>query len=160
MVLASRSECSGRGPRKRWGAFPWGFGVHAPCTLEFTLPACARAFRTRLGLDHAAGDGGCARGSVILDVGKRTTLSTSTLLAGPSGVVSTGSLPLAVSEGSSRLILDADSVADDHPAGTDPLGIRDLVNWIEPLLELDPNQVQVEVLRRARKRCRPGKDGP
>ncbi len=38
----------------------WGLGVHAEHALEYPLPPCAGAFRTQMGLDQAAGNGGCA----------------------------------------------------------------------------------------------------
>jgi len=48
---------------ERWG---WGFGVHARTELEFELCDAVRALRTRVGLDHVVGEGGCARAELRL----------------------------------------------------------------------------------------------
>ena len=54
------------GPLESAGmVFPSGFGVHAACELQFPLSPLVRSFRTRLGLDRLAGDGGCVRAKVL-----------------------------------------------------------------------------------------------
>jgi hypothetical protein len=130
--------------------YGWGLGVHARHELEFALPACVKSFQTRIGLDRAAGDGGCARGLIYLDGAKDKPLFESRLLIGSGDAVDTGRLaipPTSISP--PRLVLVADSVPLDRPANADPLDIRDVFDWLEPQLELDPRLVQDEVNARA-----------
>jgi len=127
--------------------FAWGFGVQAWHELEFALPPLARAFRTHLGLDAAAGTGGCARG--IVGAGKRE-LFRSPLLVGSGKVIDTGRL--ALEGGDTSLTLVTDWANDDRPAGTDPYDVRDIFDWLEPELELDRaglRQAVVEQMRLA-----------
>ncbi len=189
----------------------WGFGVHARSELEFPLPAAARAFRTRLGLDELAGDGGCVRASVAVEPGG--TLFASGLVRGseqtldsewlpldgkqkqsvagtlrvpsafhgtrsvPGTLPATGNAPFVVPPlgGSSpgfrlkpvlrtsatssraqgtldgkpgRLVLRVEPAWREGPPGTDPLDIRDIFDWLEPIIELDPQQVETELARR------------
>jgi hypothetical protein len=130
-----------RGDRLRAGDrdFAWGFGVHAHHELEFELPASARSFRTKLGLDPWAGSGGCARGRVHL--GERV-LFESPLLVGTAPAIDCG--PLAV-RGGIRLVLIADADAGTRPPGADPFDIRDIFNWLEPVVELAPAELRREV---------------
>jgi len=128
--------------------FPWGFGVHAASELEFPLCPLVRAFRTRFGLDELAGKGGCVRAKVVVQSSSPKTLYTSELLIGSGKVLDTGRLALEVSSPSGRLILQVDPAHADRPPGADPLDIRDVADWLEPILELDPEKLDAEVLRR------------
>jgi hypothetical protein len=47
-----------------------------------------------------------------------------------------------------RLVLRVDVVRQGQPAGADPFGIRASFDWLEPLVELDAEQVKAETLRR------------
>jgi hypothetical protein len=127
---------------------PWGFGLHARTELEFPLPACARAFRTQGGLDQLAGNGGCVRAGVFLDSAQGRPLWAGGPIAGSAQVSDTGRLSWEGRSPPSRLILEVDPAADIRPAGTDPLDIRDLFDWLEPLVELDAEKLAAEVLRR------------
>jgi hypothetical protein len=120
--------------------FAWGFGVHAWHELEFELPASARRFQTGLGLDPSAGSGGCARGRVQLG---QETLFESPLIIGTGTAQKCG--PLAVGSGAGRLVLIADADARERPAGADPFDIRDVFNWLEPVVEFDPDGLRREV---------------
>jgi hypothetical protein len=129
--------------------YGWGFGVQAASELEFTMPACARTFQTRLGLDRAAGEGGCVRAAVLLDAGGRKALYASPLLLGSGEVLDTGPLRLELPAGvAARLVLRAELPGDDRPAQADPWDIRAIFDWLEPQLELDPAQLQAEADRR------------
>ncbi|MBI4606113.1 MAG: hypothetical protein HY721_29455, partial [Planctomycetes bacterium] len=129
----------------------WGFGVHARTELEIPLPPAARRFRARAGLDASAGRGGCARALVLLrGPGADRILFQSPVLVGSASVTETGWLDLGGAEGREaasdrRLVLVADPVADGGPSGSDPLDIRDALDWLEPLLELDPRELRAEV---------------
>jgi len=131
-------------------AFGWGFGVHASHELQFVLPAVAKSFRSRLALDKAAGEGGCARGQVFLSSAPHRPLFESDLLIGSKRVLNTG--PLALPRSTSeplRLVLVADAAAKDRPSSADPLDIRDVFDWLEPCLELQSAELQLTVDRRA-----------
>jgi hypothetical protein len=130
------------------GEFAWGFGVHAHHELEFTLPACVRGFTTRVGLDQSAGRGGCARAKVLVMPSESEQSQMhyeSPILIGSAQVCDSGMLPIA---GATRLVLVADAVERDRPAGADPLDIRDTFNWLEPRLLLDPVALAAEIRRR------------
>ena len=156
-------NCHGGAMRCGREEFGWGFGVHATSELQFELPALATGLRTRVGLDRLAGRGGCVRGLVFVSssdastkaepglsgtplfrskllMGSRSTQDSGTLSLDPNGKNSGGSAA------GRRLVLLADMVAgDDRPSGADPLDVRDTVDWIEPLLELDREQLQQRV---------------
>jgi len=144
-------NCEG-GPMESGGQpFQWGFGVHARTELDFTLPACARSFRTQLGLDRVAGDGGCVQASVLLRPSGTSPLFASNLIVGSADVFDTGALALgdARSAAARKLTLLVDAAHDRRPATTDPFDIRDNFDWLEPLVELDGEQLRGQLQRRA-----------
>jgi hypothetical protein len=123
----------------------WGFGVHAPNRLVFGLPGLADAFRTRVGLDHLAAGGGCALARVLLDGGSPRTLWQSPMMIGSAQVFDSGRLPLAIgSSEAMRLVLETDEAHDGRPAGADPFTIRDVVDWLDPELELNRERLRIE----------------
>ncbi|MDP6634923.1 MAG: PDZ domain-containing protein [Phycisphaerae bacterium] len=125
-----------------------GLGVHANNELTFTLPAFARSFRTRLALDAAAGRGGCARGLIHLDSTKNKPLYRSDAIVGSNKILDSGELKLSPAKDSPRrLILVADAAHADRPADADPLDIRDMLDWIDPIVKLDPRQLRAAVVR-------------
>lgn len=134
--------------------YQWGFGVHALTELEFSLPACARAFRTSFGLDRLAGDGGCVLASVRLKSAAARSLFDSSLIVGSADVFDTGLLSLGetASGETRRLTLLVDPAQEQRPSGADPFDIRDNFNWLEPLVTLDADQLQAELPRRASRR--------
>jgi hypothetical protein len=129
---------------------PWGFGVQADCELAFELPASATAFRTWMGLDRVAGDGGCAQGIVVLRTDQNHELFRGPVMVGSRDVYDTGPLVLPPTpEGAPRsLLLVADSAHAARPAGADPFDIRDTVDWFGPQLELDPALLRQETRQR------------
>lgn len=132
---------------------PWGFGVHGQTVLEFPLPTMARTFRTRLGLDQVAGSGGCVRAKVVWSAGGRSVgvkpLYASERIVGSKDSLDTGKLVLeSGSAPASRLVLQVDSASGERPADADPLDIRTHFDWLEPIVELDPEKLEPEVLRR------------
>lgn len=129
--------------------FAWGFGVHAQHTLEFNLPPWARALRTLLALDASVGEGGCVRGRIWIGATDGTLLYEGPLVVGAAKPLDTGRLELPVASAPQRLLLVADDVRTDYPPGADPLDVRDVFNWLEPLVELDPTQLKLEVARLA-----------
>ena len=138
----ANENLEGEGLHCAGSEFGWGIAVHAPHELAFDLPQSARTFRTRLGLDAAVGDGGCARGFIRLD-GK--TLFASPLLVGSQKVA--GGAPLPV--GGGRLVLIADAAVKERPANADPFDIRDNLNWLEPVVEHDAVELRRDVERQS-----------
>ncbi len=114
---------------ERW---PWGLGVRAGHELQFDLPECATGFRGSVALDGAAGSGGAAIARVLVD-GKQVFQSE--LLVGQRAATRIGPISLDPKPGT-RLTLLADPA---HGAGPefDPLDVRDVVDWIEPIATLD-----------------------
>lgn len=114
--------------------FAWGLGVHARHELDFLLPATVRRFGAGVGLDERAGSGGAAIARVQVDGQAR---STSPLLVGSKQVVRLGPIEFKQPRGQCRLTLIADAAEQDRSPGVDPWDIRDLVDWLEPLVEFD-----------------------
>lgn len=137
--------------------FRWGFGVHAYAALEFTLPPTARTFRTSAALDRAAGDGGCVRGRVYFGPSATAAnpagkpLGESPVLVGSSQRHDFGRLELRPAAGRvNRLILVADALPNDATTpGADPLDLRDVFDWLEPLVELDAAALKTSVAKHA-----------
>ncbi len=127
--------------------FGWGFGVHAFAQLEFTLPAMARGFRTRVGLDAIAKEGGCVRACVYLD-NTKTRLWESDFLVGSEKTLDSGVLQLVDSESPRKLILQIDPAQQGRPENADPLDIRDFADWLDPMVILDPATLARELRRR------------
>ena len=70
-------------------------------------------------------------------------------LVGSHKVIDTGRMALAPTiQGRSRLICVADALIDDAPAGSDPLDIRDALNWLEPMIELNPDEAYKSITAR------------
>ena len=116
----------------------WGLGVHAPCELWFEIPKGVEGFRTRAGLDRLAGTGGCARACIYVNQPGGQQLFQSKHLVGSTEVVDPGKLSLGGPDrGQKYLVLVADAAERDRPSGTDPLDIRDTLDWIEPMFTID-----------------------
>ena len=125
-----------------------GLGVHANNELTFTLPDFVRSFRTRVALDSAAGRGGCARALVYFDSTKNKPLYRSDIIVGSGKLLDSGELKLPpAKDRARRLILVADAAHADRPKGADPLDIRDMLDWIDPVLHIDPGQLRAAVVR-------------
>ena len=127
----------------------WGFGVQARTELTFPLPAAAREFHTRVGLDRAAAGGGCARATIHADEAGKPALWDSGLLVGSGTWADCGSVALSEpAAGQQVLVLVADDAHRDRPPGADPFDVRDVVDWCDPLLVLDPAAVKEQVAAR------------
>ena len=131
-------------------AYGWGYAVHAYSELHFDLHPLVMAFRSHLGLDRRVGDGGCAIGRVFLGSLEGNPLYESPFLVGSHQAVDTGRLELAAAaEGRKRrLILQADTAHDDGISSVDPFDIRDMVDWLEPMLQLDRERLATLVSNR------------
>lgn len=127
-------------------AFGWGFGVQARCELAFPLPPGVAAFRTGVALDDAAGPGGCVQARVCLDSPQAQPLWKSGLLVGTGDPVDTGAIGLAPPAGrTSELVLVADEAHEGRPAGADPYDIRDMLDWLDPVVTLNPDALRAAV---------------
>ncbi|MBM4023314.1 MAG: hypothetical protein FJ284_13960, partial [Planctomycetes bacterium] len=127
--------------------YGWGFGVQAACDLSFPLPAIATGFRSGVALDEVAGRGGCARGVVRLDSAGAAPIWQSGLLVGTAEPGDTGLVALTPKpDGGSLLVLSAAEAHQDRPAGADPFDIRDTLDWLDPVVVLDPPRL-AELIR-------------
>ena len=132
--------------------YGWGFGVHAHSELQFDLPISARAFRTQMALDHKVLDGGCVKARVFFgsNVGAGTLpgrpLYESPPIVGSKTPLDSGRLELRpVADKPNRLVLVCDALPYDRPPGSDPLDVRDVFDWLEPIVELDPALLKKKV---------------
>jgi hypothetical protein len=125
--------------------FGWGWGVLAPSELALDLPPFARGFRSRVGVDQAAGNGGCSRAAVLLEApGGRRKIWSSDFLIGSDAWADVGRLNWSRAD---RLILQVDPAHMGRPEGADPFNIRDFTDWLEPTLLLDRDALRQAVLR-------------
>lgn len=134
-----------RGKDRTWG---WSLGVHSRSEVEYELPGIAGQFRTACGLDRSVAGGGCVRPQILLGGGGAAgpAGANGPILVGSNELFDSQALPLPTTS-ESRLTLVVDAVLDDRPAGADPLEVRDIANWIEPMWTLDPVSVAREVAR-------------
>ena len=125
----------------RSGTREWGFGFACTTTLElaFDLPPGAKSVRGSLGLDRLAGKGGCAEGVIATGAAGDNKLWESPLLQGSDQVIDFGPLSLPTMAESQKLYLRADAAHRNRPAGADPLEVRDFVDWLDPVVEFEPN---------------------
>lgn len=131
------------GPLQSGGQeFGWGVGVQAQHELEYKLPWGAQSLRTRVGLDRCIGTGGCARGKIFIGPATNPPVFQTDLLIGSTRVVDSGDLNVV---GQSSVTLTADAAIADRPPGADPFDIRDSLDWLEPMLRIDPNVLQSEI---------------
>jgi hypothetical protein len=136
--------------------FGWGFGVHAYAALQFDLPATARYFRTTAALDRSAGNGGTVRGRVFFgstqtadNPGGKPLVETPVLI-GSTQTFDSNRLELKTQPGRpNRLVLVCDSVPNESAASADPLDLRDVFDWLEPIVELDPALLKTEIAKHA-----------
>ncbi|PQO46122.1 hypothetical protein C5Y93_11150 [Blastopirellula marina] len=122
----------------------WNIGVMAPSRIVFPLPPFAKSFQTRLGIDRAAADRGCVKGKVRLSWESSPKFESS-FLVGSQETVESGMVRLADIPADGSLILEVDPAHEGRPAGADPFDIRDMTNWIEPMLVLDEDQLREEI---------------
>jgi hypothetical protein len=114
--------------------FGWGFGVHARSRLTFPLPPEPSRFRCDFALDRIAQGSGCVRARVAIGTGAFRTLHESPPRTGSDAVSAIGPIPLPAGE---TLMLEVDPAHAERPVGADPFAVRDLANWLDPILELD-----------------------
>lgn len=117
--------------------FGWGFGVPSGSEMVFSLSPLASAFRTNIGLDKLADDGGCIRAVVTVVDKAEHAIYESPLLVGSAQLCDTGPLQLPAEGQGGQLILRVDEAHENRPPAADPWNVRDLANWGEPLLTLD-----------------------
>lgn len=124
-----------------------GLGMQSHSEVEFELPSGVQAFRALVGMDEFAGRHGCGRGLVHVNGIAEKPLWQSEVFVGTGEPADTGRLPLlGPAQGQKTLVLVADAPAD-RPADADPLNIRSFVDWLEPVVELDRDQLLGEVQR-------------
>lgn len=130
--------------------FGWGFGVQATSELHFPLPPYVASFRSQVGLDRAASTGGCVRARIYVNSTGSNPLFESGYLVGSNARNDTGAIGLTGPSGGQReLILQIDAAHQGRPQGADPLDIRDIADWFDPLLTLDPAKLKTEIQQRS-----------
>ncbi|MFN0051256.1 MAG: NPCBM/NEW2 domain-containing protein [Planctomycetales bacterium] len=135
-------RCAGR-------PFGWGWGVHAYSELSFDLPQFVEGFRSQYGLDYAAGRGGSVQAAVFIGPTTGDPVHRSPVLVGSLEVGDTGIVPISgTDEPSRRLTLVVDPLLEKRPPQSDPLEIRDMFDWLQPTLSLNPAHMQTEIARR------------
>jgi hypothetical protein len=128
----------------------WGFGVHAYSELSFALPRCVNSFQAHLGLDRTVAGGGCAQGRVFLGSTDSKPIYASGMIVGSGAAEATGRIAIrSRNDEPMRLILQADTAHHGRPRGADPLNVRDKLNWYEPVLGFDSEQIGRIVHRHA-----------
>jgi hypothetical protein len=69
-------------------------------------------------------------------------------IVGSTAPLDTGRIELRPAQGrTNRLTLVADAMAYERPSGSDPLDVRDVFDWLEPLVELDEASLKTAVLK-------------
>jgi len=116
----------------------FGVGTHAYSAIAFDLPRSAKSISFHAGLDKSVGSGGCVRLKVSPDKLDARPLWTS-------GFVRGGAKPLSVRDlncsAARRLVLITEFAHKNRPAGADPFDIRDEVNWIMPVVKMNPEEM-------------------
>ncbi|MCH5376278.1 MAG: NPCBM/NEW2 domain-containing protein, partial [Planctomycetes bacterium] len=114
--------------------FGWGFGVHARSRLRFPLPPVPSRLSCDFGLDRIAQGGGCVRARI-----QTGTAAERMLYEGPPQVGADAAMPIGpISLPPGELLqLEVDPAHSGRPGGADPLFIRDLADWLDPVLECD-----------------------
>jgi hypothetical protein len=111
-----------------------GLVTHSHSEIAFDLPVAARTLEISVGIDRAAGGGGCVRCKVLAEKSGGEVLWESGVFQSSDGIQETGLLDVA---GLVRVILVTEFAHDERPAGADPFDIRDQVCWLDPLVRLD-----------------------
>ncbi len=111
-----------------------GVGTHSYSEIEFELPPHARSFSTWVGINRAVGKGGCAKVKIVRDKVGGPVLWESGFLRGGEDPQRVGPLDI---KGAARLVLVTDFGHDGRPKGSDPLDIRDEVDWLWPSVTVD-----------------------
>lgn len=129
--------------------YGWGFGSLGASELHFPLHDCVTAFQGRVGLDRIVRSGGSIQARVFLNTLDGSPLWQSAPLVGAAQAADFGRLSLpAEAEKKKTLILQIDPLLRNPPPGADPLDIRDVADWLEPMLVLDQAKLQQATSRR------------
>ena len=112
-----------------------GIGTHAPVRVAFDLPDSARSFATWIDLNQSARQGGCVRCKIVRDNINGASVWASEIMRGADPPKRVG--PVGVS-GAKRLVLVSETAHQGRPQGADPLDIRDDVDWLYPMVQLEP----------------------
>jgi hypothetical protein len=120
----------------RWAEL--GVGMHSHSAVAFTLPPGAREFSTWVGLNSAAGAGGCVQCRIHRDGLDGPALWESGFLRGGDEPLFTGALHV---DGAAKLVLVVEFGHEGRPAGADPWDLRDEVDWLDPIVTVDRSQI-------------------
>ncbi len=112
-----------------------GVGMHSLSQVAFTLPPSAQAFWSIVGLARDVGSGGCVNLQVTPDDPGHAPLWRRDFVRGTDGPIVVGPVPLPQAAG--QMVLSVGFADHNRPQGADPMDIRDRVNWLMPLVEID-----------------------
>lgn len=130
--------------RSKDQAFGWGIGTHGTSELVFQIPPIASSFRTLVGLDRAAGDGGCV--NVEIRATPDAVAFERKHLIGDQPPIDSGRIDFPIPRGDARHVtLRTDMAHENRPPGADPFDVRDIVNWYEPEFRINPLKLQQAV---------------
>jgi hypothetical protein len=139
-----------------------GFGTQATSVMVFGLPPFVTAFRAGAALDDAAGAGGCVKASVHLGDAATKPLWESDFLVGAREAVDTGTLAMppaaTAAAGPRMLVLVADAAHEGRPRDADPDDIRDVFDWLDPVVSLAPEGLAAAVRDRLPATMAPWRD--
>jgi S1-C subfamily serine protease len=140
LATSWRRDRNLQGEPLRSGSREWGFGIGCTTTsgLTFQFPSGAKSLRGSIGLDRLAGQGGCAKGEILLGGKPPQKLWESPVLVGSDVVHDFGPLGLPLPGETQQIVLRADAVLSGRPAGADPFEVRDFVDWLDVIVEYDP----------------------
>ena len=127
--------------------FGWGFGVQGTSELIFEYPETARAVRTRFGLDRIVESGGCVDVEILVGEGQPVLKQTNLIGSAFVGEIGWQNLPAGKSD-QRRISFRTGMAHQGRPTGADPFDVRDVINWYEPELQLDPVALESEVAAR------------
>ena len=113
-----------------------GLGMHSFMQVAFDLPPGAQEFESYVGLAKEVGAGGCVALRIYADQPAGTPLWQSGFLQGSEVPLKVG--PVVLPAQAKKLVLEVDYGEVGRPVGADPLDIRDNVNWLLPMVRVDP----------------------
>ncbi|PHS02197.1 MAG: hypothetical protein COA78_21875, partial [Blastopirellula sp.] len=128
--------------------YGWGFGVIAPSRITIPVSPLCIGVNTKVGIDYLARSGGCIQARIHRDSATGPVLYETPITIGSSTVHETGNLRWKDANNiPDKLVFEVDPVLKNRPPGADPFDVRDMTNWLEPVLLLDREKLEAEILK-------------
>ncbi|MGY8767558.1 MAG: PDZ domain-containing protein [Pirellulales bacterium] len=126
--------------------YGWGLGVIAPSRITVPVSPFCIGVKTKVGIDFLARSGGCIRARIRRDSASGPVLYETPITIGSSTVHETGELRWKDANNiPEKLVFEVDPVLTNRPPGADPFDVRDMTNWLEPVLLLDREKLEAEI---------------